>query len=71
MTATGIRVWGVSVLAVIAGSLSSCNYLHGGEDPGTGGCIDAGGGLGGSYMTMRLLNDLRNDPDNKVPLVVF
>ena len=46
-------------------------YLHGGEDPGTGGCIDAGGGLGGSYMTMRLLNDLRNDPDNKVPLVVF
>jgi RHS repeat-associated protein len=42
-------------------------YLHGGYWDGSAGCIDIGGGIFGSD---KLLEDLRRDPDNKIPLLV-
>ena len=45
-------------------------FLHGGRKPGTSGCIDIGGGIFGDANTDRLLKDLINDPDKKIPLTV-
>ncbi|MDD5222996.1 MAG: RHS domain-containing protein [bacterium] len=45
-------------------------FLHGGRKPGTSGCIDIGGGIFGDTNTDRLLKDLINDPDKKIPLTV-
>lgn len=42
-------------------------YLHGGYFDGSAGCIDIGGGIFGDD---RLLNDLRRDPDGRIPLSV-
>ena len=46
-------------------------FLHGGEFPGSGGCIDVGGGLDGDANTERLLGDIRRDADGVVPLIVW
>jgi RHS repeat-associated protein len=45
-------------------------YLHGGSIPGSAGCIDIGGGIFGNELTNRVLNDLLQDPDGRVPLLV-
>jgi hypothetical protein len=45
-------------------------YLHGGETPGSSGCIDTGGGMFGDDVTKLLIRDLQADPDKQVPLVV-
>jgi RHS repeat-associated protein len=45
-------------------------FLHGGSRPGSGGCIDIGGGFWGNSDTTRLLRDLRSDADRKVQLRV-
>jgi RHS repeat-associated protein len=42
-------------------------YLHGGYWDGSAGCIDIGGGVFGHD---KLLEDLKRDPDNKIPLLV-
>lgn len=42
-------------------------YLHGGYWDGSAGCIDFGGGVFGNN---KLLKDLQNDPNNRVPLIV-
>ncbi len=42
-------------------------YLHGGYWDGSAGCIDIGGGIFGND---KLLEDLRRDPDDKIPLLV-
>lgn len=39
-------------------------FIHGGAFPGSGGCVDVGGGLTGNELTDRLRNDLLHDPDN-------
>ena len=44
--------------------------LHGGRKAGSKGCIDVGGGVFGNENTDRLLKDLLNDPDHRVPLTV-
>lgn len=45
-------------------------YLHGGEEPGTIGCIDIGGGVHGNKLTDRIKSEILKDPDKKIPLVV-
>jgi RHS repeat-associated protein len=45
-------------------------YLHGGAFPGSKGCIDVGGGFGGSAQTRRLVGDILSDPDKVIPIVV-
>jgi len=45
-------------------------FLHGGQFPGSAGCIDIGGGLHGDENTNRVLNDIMNDPDGDVPVTV-
>ena len=45
-------------------------FLHGGAKLGTRGCIDVGGGTFGDPTTDRLLRDLQNDPDGRVPVNV-
>lgn len=42
-------------------------YMHGGYWDGSAGCIDIGGGIFGND---KLLNDLKRDPDDKIPLLV-
>jgi RHS repeat-associated protein len=44
--------------------------LHGGRKAGSKGCVDVGGGVFGNENTNRLLKDLLNDPDHRVPLTV-
>jgi len=46
-------------------------FLHGGEDPGSAGCVDVGGGETGDSTTDRLLGDLKSDPDGVVPVTVL
>ena len=41
-------------------------YLHGGSLPGSAGCIDVGGGINGSEVTNKLLNDIISDPDGMI-----
>jgi RHS repeat-associated protein len=45
-------------------------FLHGGSRPGSGGCIDVGGGKFGNSQTDRLLRDILSDPDGSVSVVV-
>jgi len=45
-------------------------YLHGGDTPGSAGCIDVGGGEMGSPTTDQLLEDLLSDPDGRIPVNV-
>ncbi len=45
-------------------------FLHGGQIPGSAGCVDFGGGIFGSSLTDELLQDIRNDPNGIVPLTV-
>lgn len=45
-------------------------FLHGGKRPGSGGCIDCGGGLSGDANTRRLLSDLRASPGGRSSLIV-
>ena len=45
-------------------------FLHGGSFDGSAGCIDVGGGRSGNANTNRLLNDLKADPDGKIPVLV-
>jgi hypothetical protein len=45
-------------------------FLHGGNWPGSAGCVDAGGGFNGNHWTDKLLNDLLADPEGIVPVVV-
>jgi len=45
-------------------------FLHGGQIPGSAGCIDFGGGIFGNSLTDELLQDIRNDPNGIVPLTV-
>jgi uncharacterized protein RhaS with RHS repeats len=45
-------------------------YLHGGNFPGSAGCIDVGGGTFGDSQTDQLHDDIMNDPDGKIPLTV-
>jgi len=45
-------------------------FLHGGEEPGSRGCIDIGGGKYGNEVTTRVLYDIIMDPDRIVPLSV-
>ncbi len=45
-------------------------FLHGGFKKGSAGCIDVGGGLFGNSDTDRLLQDILNDPDGRVPVRV-
>lgn len=46
-------------------------FLHGGRFPGSAGCIDIGGGVSGNDQTNKLLNDIGNDPDGRIPLHVY
>ncbi|HZP92846.1 MAG TPA: RHS repeat-associated core domain-containing protein [Burkholderiales bacterium] len=46
-------------------------YLHGGNFPGSAGCIDVGGGIFGNANTDQLLRDLLADPDKFVPVNVL
>ena len=45
-------------------------FLHGGMFPGSAGCIDAGGGLFGDEITDRIMRDILNDPDGRIPVIV-
>ena len=45
-------------------------YIHGGQFPGSAGCIDVGGGLLGNTGTDRLKGDILNDPDGIIPVIV-
>jgi hypothetical protein len=45
-------------------------YLHGGRRPGSGGCIDIGGGIFGNRITNQVLQDILEDPDGIVPVIV-
>ena len=45
-------------------------FLHGGNLPGSAGCIDVGGGILGNTSTDDLLKALRRDRDGRVPLCV-
>ncbi len=45
-------------------------FLHGGDTPGSAGCIDVGGGEFGDSTTDQLLQDLAADPDGKVKVRV-
>lgn len=62
--------WRVPLTPIGGTSTRSGFFLHGGSNPGSAGCIDAGGGIWGDANTDRLLNDLLQDPDGKVPLTV-
>jgi RHS repeat-associated protein len=46
-------------------------FLHGGSFPGSAGCVDVGGGFGGSPDTMMLLRMLYRDADGIVPLRIL
>jgi hypothetical protein len=46
-------------------------YLHGGQRPGTIGCVDVGGGIYGNDLTDRLRQDILVDPDGKIPFTVI
>lgn len=41
-------------------------FLHGGDQPGSAGCIDIGGGVTGSAMTDRLLRDIMPDSNGVI-----
>lgn len=45
-------------------------FLHGGDKPGSAGCIDIGGGIFGNKSTDRLFRDLFFDRDKVVPVIV-
>jgi hypothetical protein len=46
------------------------HFLHGGDKPGTAGCVDVGGGVWGNNDTRQLISDIRADPDGIVPFTV-
>jgi RHS repeat-associated protein len=46
-------------------------FLHGGQFPGSAGCIDVGGGLFGNAATNQLQSDIAADPDGVVTVVVY
>jgi RHS repeat-associated protein len=45
-------------------------FLHGGDTPGSAGCIDVAGGLFGDSFTDQLMRDILNDPDGETPVIV-
>lgn len=45
-------------------------FLHGGQFPGSAGCIDIGGGVFGNAITNQVLDDILNDPDGNIPVIV-
>ena len=45
-------------------------FLHGGMSPGSAGCVDIGGGLFGNAITDKVLQDILNDPDGRIPFRV-
>lgn len=45
-------------------------FIHGGEDPGSAGCIDVGGGTYGDSQTDQFLEDIKGDANGEVELVV-
>ncbi len=45
-------------------------FLHGGEEAGSRGCIDIGGGKYGNELTNKVLFDIMMDPDKIIPLSV-
>lgn len=46
-------------------------FLHGGNFPGSAGCIDIGGGIHGDATTDFVRDELRRDPDGIIEVNVF
>jgi RHS repeat-associated protein len=68
-----VRLWPDAATTAFIKSLGrkpKSFFLHGGDESGTGGCTDVGGGEWGDEVTKRLLRDLKADPNNSVPFIV-
>lgn len=45
--------------------------MHGGNSPGSQGCIDIGGGIFGDNSSQEILGAIRGDSDGYIPLRVW